>query len=543
MKRLLTVFAVGGVSLAAAVFLPNASAEPQKHGAASESRDCRTLSVRAPSGTAVENVTAVGHPAGTVDVPPVTPLPEDHIPDVPAFCDLTVTLTHPGQGDHAKVRVWLPLEGWNGRLQTVGGSAYAAGDYGSAMAVAVKNGYAAATTDAGVSTYIDTGWALDGAGQVNAALLENFAARSEHEAAVVAKEVIRGFYSTRASYAYFNGCSTGGRQGYMEAQRYPDDYDGILANAPAVSWEKFEVATLWPQVVMNQEGTYPSACEFGAFTKAAVTACDPLDGARDGLIEDPRDCGFDPRTLIGTKVVCNGTELTITAADASVVRKIWDGPRTDSGEELWSGTPIGADLSALAGVGPDANGEIKGWPFPVPAAWVATWVQKQPSLDISTITYSRFAELFQQSVAEYNKVIGTDDPDLSAFRKSGGKLLTWHGEADQYIPTQGTVRYREQVERTMGGTDKVDEFYRLFLAPGTAHCGLNKGDGTTDDLAALTAWVEQGKAPRTLPATLVNDAGQTVTRDLCGYPLVSRYKGTGDPADAASFRCAPASLD
>ncbi|MGY6025083.1 tannase/feruloyl esterase family alpha/beta hydrolase [Streptomyces spinosirectus] len=535
MRRLLTVLAAA-VPLAAAAYLPTASAQPQSTN--STAQQCRSVSVKAPAGTKVETVTAAAHAAGTFDVPPVTPLPEQHIPDVPAFCDLTVTLTHPGQGDHAKVRVWLPQSTWNGRLQTVGGQAYAAGDYGAGLAAAVKNGYAAATTDAGVSTYIDTNWALNSAGQVDTTLLKNFASRSEHEVAVVSKEVIDGFYGKPASYAYFNGCSTGGRQGYMEAQRHPDDYDGILANAPAINWDEFEVATLWPQVVMNNEKTYPTDCEFAAFTNAAVRACDTLDGVKDGLVDDPSRCDFDPRRLVGTEVACKGQELIITAADAAVVRKIWDGPRTASGQQLWSGVPIGADLSALAGITPpDADGNVAGAPFPVPAAWVTQWVAKNPSLDLSKITYSGFTRLFQQSEAAYDKVIGTDDPDLSAFRNSGGKLLTWHGQADQYIPTQGTVQYRQQVERKLGGAQRVDDFYRLFLAPSTPHCGLNQGHGTTDDLGALTAWVEHGKAPKTLPATLINADNEQVTRNLCSYPSISRYTGQGDPRTASSFRC------
>ncbi|MGW3496309.1 tannase/feruloyl esterase family alpha/beta hydrolase [Streptomyces sp. NPDC001020] len=536
MRRLLTVLAAG-VPLAAAVYLPTASADTG--GSTSAPRTCSTISVKAPAGTKVENVTSVSRPAGTVDVPAVFPLDAVHVPDVPAYCDVTVTLTHPGDGDHAKVKVWLP-QNWNGRLQTTGGSAFAAGDYGAGLAGAVKNGYAAATTDAGVGTYLDTSWGLNSKGQVDTALLKNFASRSEHEAAVVAKEVIGDFYGRAASYSYFNGCSTGGRQGYMEAQRHPDDYDGILANAPAINWDEFEVATLWPQVVMNEEKTYPTGCEFDAFNTAAVKACDALDGVEDGLVEDPNRCDFDPRKLIGTTLECDGKQVTVTAADAAVVRKIWDGPRTASGKKLWSGIPIGADLKFpnLAGTLPDADGNLKGVPFPVPASWVSTWLKKQPSFDVSTITYSQFTRLFKQSQAEYDKVIGTDDPDLSAFRKSGGKLLTWHGQLDQLIPTQGTVEYRKQVERRMGGAQRVNDFYRLFLAPGTAHCGL--GAGQTDDLGALRAWVEHGKAPRTLTATLTNSTGRQVTRDLCAYPLVSRYQGHGDPAAASSFRCAPA---
>jgi feruloyl esterase len=525
MRRLLTVLAAGVPLAAAAVYLPTASADTTGSSAsASAPSRCSTHSVKAPAGTRVESVTADHRAGGTVTG---TGVLGGTVHDVPSYCEVTVTLTHPGEGDHAKVRTWLPDKAsWTGRFQALGGAAFAAGDNNPGMATAVKQGYAASTTDGGVGDAIDSTWALNSEGQVNTSLLKNFAERSQHETAIVGKEVVDAVYGKAASYSYFNGCSTGGRQGYMEAQRHPDDYDGILADAPAVNWDEFEVATLWPQVVMNEEKTRPTDCEFNAFTQAAVKACDTLDGAKDGLVADASRCDYDPRRLIGTKVECEGEQETITAADAAVVRKIWDGPRTTSGKKLWYGVPIGADLPhGLAGA----------TQFSVPADWTAKWVAKQPSLDTSKLTYSQFAKLFKQSQAEYDKVIGTDDPDLSAFRKSGGKLLTYHGQSDQYIPTQGTVDYRERVERKLGGSHRVDDFYRLFLAPGTAHCGLK--DGKVDDLAALTEWVEHGKAPRTLTATLTNDSGQTLTRELCRYPLVSQYKGHGDPTAAGSFRC------
>lgn len=531
MRRLLTVLAAS-VPLAAAVYLPTASADTGS-SASSAPLACTAPSVKAPAGTKVEHVTVVNHPAGPVDEP--TPIGTTQHFDLPAYCNVTVTLTHPGDGDHAKMNIRLPLKNWNGRLQTIGGSAFAAGDPGAGLATALTKGYAAATTDAGVGGALDASWALNSKGRVDQALLKNFASRSEHETAVVAKEVIAGFYGKSTRYSYFTGCSTGGRQGYAEAQRYPDDYDGIAADAPAINWDEFEVATLWPQVVMNQEKTYPSACEFDAFNAAAVKACDTIDGAKDGLIGDPARCDYDPRRLIGTKLDCNGEQETVTAADAAVVRKIWDGPRTSWGKKLWAGVPVDGPLGYpyLAGTSKD-TGQVKGVPFPVPAAWVSNWIVKQPSFDVSTITYDQFTKLFKQSQVEYDKIIGTDDPDLSAFRRAGGKLLTYHGQADQLIPTQGTVDYRERVERKLGGTQRVDDFYRLFLAPGTQHCGLN---GQSAELDALTAWVEHGKAPQTLPATLTNASGQAVDRDLCKYPLVAHYKGHGDVADADSFRC------
>ncbi|MEV5571343.1 tannase/feruloyl esterase family alpha/beta hydrolase [Spirillospora sp. NPDC052269] len=534
-KRWLLAVAAAGVPLAGAAFLPtSASADATRAASSSPGFACSSVQLKAPAGTSVESVSAVSVPAGAYQVPGQPPLGGFPVPDVPARCDVTVTLTHPGDNDHAKVKVWLPQSGWNGRFQAVGGAAYAAGDYAD-LANAVKQGYAAATTDAGVGGGLDTSWALKG-GKLDTGLLKNFADRSQHEMALVGKQVVAGVYGRAASYAYWNGCSTGGRQGYMEAQRHPTDFDGVLANAPGVNWNQFEVATLWPQVVMNEEGAYPTPCEFDAFNKAAVKACDALDGAKDGLISDPARCAYDPRELIGAKLVCDGRDVTITAADARVVRRIWDGPRTRSGERLWYGLPIGADFRYLAASTTDpATGTVHGAPFFVPSTWVSTFVKKQPSFDTATLTYDGFTRVLQQARAEFDDVIGTRDADLTAFRDAGGKLLTWHGGNDQLIPTAGTVDYRERVDRRMGGTARVDGFYRLFLAPGADHCGL-KG-GNSDDLAALTAWVERGVAPDTLPATLTTATGQTVKRDLCRYPLVSRYTGKGDTASAESFRC------
>ncbi|MEW2347751.1 tannase/feruloyl esterase family alpha/beta hydrolase [Streptomyces sp. NPDC006684] len=530
MKRILAVLATV-LPLTAAVYLPPASAATPPGAAAPR---CAAPPLRAPAGTRVESVTAESVAAGDVVVPPIPPQDGYTVPGVPARCEVTVTLTHPGADDHARIQVWLPASGWNGRLQTVGGSAYAAGDYGGQLAAAVQGGYAAATTDAGVSTYTDVSWALTAKGAINRPLLENFASRSEHETAVLAKQVVSGAYGRPAAHAYFNGCSTGGRQGYMEAQRHPDDYDGIAAHAPAISWDAFEVATLWPQVVMAQSHTYPTKCEFDAFTAAAVTACDLTDGAKDGVIGDPAACDYDPRRLIGTRIDCDGVPTTITAADAAVVREIWDGPRSGRGTKLWYGTPVGADLSALAGV---EDGIAQ--PFPVPAAWVTTFVRKHPAEDATKLSYAEFEKAFRQSRAEFGGVIGTDDPDLSGFRRSGGKLLSWQGLADQYIPAAGTAAYRDRVEDRMGGAGRVDDFYRLFLAPGTDHCAGpgNTGAAPTDPLGALVDWVEHGKAPDTLPAAATRADGRTVTRDLCRYPRVSRYTGRGDVDEASSFRC------
>jgi hypothetical protein len=495
---------------------------------------CQGLTQPLVPGAVVQSITEVDQPAGTVQVPG-----GPAIPNVPARCEVTLYLTHPGASDHVRVAVWLPTSGWNGRFQGTGGGGYSAGVFELALAPAVQGGYAAASTDAGVSSDFTSpaSWALNPDGTVNTALLTDFAYRSEHDMAVAGKQIIASFYGRSAFYSYWNGCSTGGRQGLMEAQRYPADYNGIVADAPAINWDSFIPAEFWPQVVMNEARDHPTSCEFSAFTQAAVAACDRNDGTADGVIDQPGTCGFDPRSLIGTKVVCGGTTLTITATDAAVVRRIWQGPTTLDGRPLWYGLTKGASFDGLAGTTTATDGSTQGAPFPIADTWIRYFLKQQPSFDTSTITYAQFVGLFRQSQAEYNDIIGTDDPNLTAFKNAGGKMITWHGLADSLIFPQGTVNYVQRVQATMGGVRDVNAFYRVFLAPGVGHCGTGNGPVPTDPLAAVVNWVEKGKAPATLPAATTDSTGATVTRNLCPYPQVSRYIGHGDPRSAASYRC------
>jgi hypothetical protein len=231
------------------------------------------------------------------------------------FCDVKVILTHPRANDSVLVEVWLPLDGWNGRFQATGGGGYATGVFDIALGPAVASNYSAASTDGGHSVNpFDPGapWALKGNGQINWPLLTDFASRSLHDMAVVGKAVTANFYGRSAQYSYWNGCSTGGRQGLMEAQRFPEDFNGILANSPAINWPSFIVAEQWPQIVMDQEQVFPSQCELDFFTNASIAACDHLDGVVDGVIGDVANCSFDPCTLVGSKIDCNGTMASVT---------------------------------------------------------------------------------------------------------------------------------------------------------------------------------------------------------------------------------------
>lgn len=456
------------------------------------------------------------------------------------FCEVDVVLTHPGADDRVLVKVWLPLRDWNGRFQATGGAGYAAGTFDVTLGPAVKLGYAAASTDAGVSVNpLSPGaWALRQNGTVNMDALTNFAHRSVHDMGVVGKKITAQFYGKTARYSYWNGCSTGGRQAMAAAQRYPRIFDGILAGAPAINWATYVVAEQWPQVVMEEEGTFPSPCELKFFTSSAIEQCDELDGIKDGVITDPDSCNFDPYRLVGKQIKCDEGSVTISESTARVVQKILQGPVTSSGAPLWYGLNTGAPLDSLANTNV-TNGKRVGLPLFVNDNWIKYFLAKNPTYNTSNISYETFQALFDQSKAEYDDIIGTDNPDLSGFRNTGGKLIIWHGLADQLIFPKGTIDYRKRVERLMGSSSKVDEFFRLFLAPGVDHCGggTTVGAVPNDVLKALVTWVEDKKAPDTLPATLSNTPqGQKVERVLCPYPQVSKYIG-GDKSSAKSFRC------
>lgn len=458
------------------------------------------------------------------------------------ICEVNVVLSHTGAQDKVLVTVWLPLENWNGRFQATGGSAYAAGDFGAALGPAVQLGYSSASTDAGAGDSLNplspAGWALRPDGTVDWNALSNFAYRSVYDVGTVGKEVTEQFYGIKPRYSYWNGCSTGGRQAMVAAQRYPDLFDGILAGAPAINWATYVVAEQWPQVVMTEEGIFPSPCELKFFTDAAISQCDELDGIKDGVITNPDICHFDPYRLVGAKVTCDGKHITISEATAKVVVKILEGPFDSTGLSYWYGLNVGAPLDTLANT-TEVNGRRVGFPLFVSDDWIRYWLAQDPNYNTSNIDYATLGDLFVRSKAEYDDVIGTNNPDLSGFENTGGKLIVWQGLADQIIFPKGTINYRNRVERLMGGSAKVDEFFRLFLAPGVDHCagGTTVGAVPSDVLQALVTWVEDKKAPNTLAAVVTNSTtGTKMGRILCPYPQIAYYMG-GDKNSAKSFRC------
>ena len=434
----------------------------------------------------------------------------------PAICNVELLVP---QNIH--MRVSLPVGTWNGRFQGVGGGGFDGSVPDTESAA--KTGYAAAGSDSGhTADSSDASWAWSPTG-MNRSLINDFISRALHETTVKGKAVTQAFYGTSPTYSYWNGCSNGGREGLQEAQAQPRDYDGILAGAPAIQADRFLPAAMWPQVVMHELGDFVPSCKFDAVNKAVTAACDSRDGVTDGVIADPRTCRFNPTSLVGTVTPCG----TITAKDAAVVKKIWDGPRRPDGRRLWYGILPGASFDRLAAT---SNGD--GVPTPLASGWYTYWLAKDPSFDWHSLTMANFAHSFDRSRREWGPVVGTDDPDLNAFRAAGGKLLLWHGLADQLIPSQGTTSYYEQVTAAMGGRAKTDKFARLFTAPGVGHCRGGSGAAPADPLAALVKWVEHGKAPTTLRA-----ANGPMSRPLCLWPAVARYDGHGSTNDAANFRC------
>jgi hypothetical protein len=456
-----------------------------------------------------------------------------------SFCNVTVTHTHPGWNDTIHTQVWLPLERWNGRFQALGGGGYSVGFGATYLTYAVAMGFASASTDGGLpagngkdSIPTDLSWALSSDNNVNWLLLENYASKATNDMAMIGQQITKSYYKKAANYSYFAGCSGGGRQGLLMAQKYPVVFDGILAISPAINLQAFIPAGIWASLVMNEIGVYPSPCEIKAFTEEAVKACDRLDGVEDGIISYPDSCHIKASDFVGKKYTCNGVQNTFTASSAKVIQAVWFGSRSVS--EKYGGSGVNKDATIGSYYLPtecSADGRCRSGGSTLFDSWLKYLVAKDPTFSSTNMTRNEFFESLHASMVDYTSMLGTNDPDLSNFKANGGKMITWHGLADEVIPPNGTIAYYEEV---LKNDPNAHDFYRFFEAPGVAHCYGGLGPTPNGAMSQLIEWVENDDAPNILHAT---KGSNNTARDLCPFPLRQEFMG-GDPRNATSFTCA-----
>ena len=345
------------------------------------------------------------------------------------FCNITVTYTHQGQNDLITVETWLPQENWNERLQATAGGGWQAGRSTFSpyfMAGAIGEGYATTTSDAGLGSGDPYTWALASLGNVDLYALQNLAHKSLEDQAIIGKSLIRSFYGRDPAYSYWNGCSQGGRQGLMLAQRYPTAYDGIAASAPAIYWNDFVLSNFYPAFTMNQAQEYPLVCELEFLTEQAVKHCDPLDGVTDGIIAEPYSCDFDPFSMVNSTFNCSSPNRTISLSNgaALVANAAWTGARSSEGGFLWYGVNPDADISGLGFTEHDTNATANA--IKLQNYWINLILERRPDLNFTEITHSQYDHYFHQGQL-YSSMIDASDPELSYFNNAGGKMLTFHG--------------------------------------------------------------------------------------------------------------------
>lgn len=439
--------------------------------------------------------------------------------DLPAFCRVAATL-RPSADSDIRMEVWLPISGWNGKYQAVGNGGWAGSISYPAMGQALRRGYATSSTD--------TGHAGAGASFAlgHPEKLIDYAWRSEHEVAVKAKAIVAAFYGHAPKLSYWNGCSAGGKQALKEAQRFPGDFDGIIAGAPGNNWTGRAEGAIWvAQAAHRNAASYIPPEKYAVIHRAVLEACDALDGVRDGVLEDPRRCHFDPQVL-----ECQGAGGAdcLTAAQVETARRIYSGainPRT--GQQIYPGLEPGSEMGWGVLAGPQ--------PFAIANEHFKYVVFRNPGWDYRTLDFDRDIALTEKLD---NGLINATDPNLRAFFARGGKLIQYHGWNDWQIAPRNSVNYYQSALEEMGAASRVPESYRLFMAPGMGHCGGSDGPNTFDMLGALEQWVEKGEAPAQITASRLRDGKVDRTRPLCPYPQIARYKGGGSTDEARNFVCA-----
>ena len=454
-------------------------------------------------------------------VPPTAPgvsAPPTALVDLPAFCRVTLTLT-PSSDSDIKSEVWLPLAKWNGKFQQVGNGGWGGSIQYAALASALSRGYAVSSTDTGHVG--DTAQFALG----HPEKLIDFGYRAVHETAVQSKAIVTAAYATAPRLSYFVGCSGGGRQAFMEAQRYPQDFDGIVAGAPGYNRTDQSF-----QLVAASQATHRDAASFipreklAVLHRAALNACDQRDGLRDGLISDPMRCTFDPAVT-----ACSGADGPdcLTAPQVRAAKAIYApvvNPRT--GEEVFPGVEPGSEPRWTVNAGGAR-------PLGMSDDFFKYVVFADPGWDFRTLDVATHVERARKADGG---IVSATSPDIKQFVSRGGKFVIYHGWGDTNVPPRSSVNYYTRLVETLGASD-TDRSVRLFMAPGMGHCGGGEGPNVFDALTALEHWREDGKVPEEILASLQADGRVVRTRPLCPYPQIAQYKGSGSIDDASNFVC------
>jgi feruloyl esterase len=452
-------------------------------------------------------------------------------PGVPEFCQVS-GLIQP----EVRFEVSLPRS-WNGRLYMFGNGGYAGESLTSGARVqrrdaALAKGFAVVSTNTGHDASREPLASF----AVHAQKLSDYAYRAVHVSALAAKSLARLHYGTAPERSYFEGCSTGGRQGLIAAQRFPEDFDGIVVGAPVLDFS----GTMLHYLQVNQalRAAPGLGAKLAPLASAVYQKCDPVDGVTDGLIDDPRACRFDPAADLTSCTASAPSGSCFTADEVKVLQAVY-GDLTVDGVSRFPGFPVGAEVSASTPGGPRS-----GWD-----PWIVT-ADNRPSISQSFMdsffkymvtpgTEVDWKSIDVAKAVEMSRHVGTllnaTDTDLAPFRARGGKILMYYGWADPALNPMMGVRYFEAVTKTMGPS--TGEFFRLFMMPGVFHCAGGVGPDRADMLTTLARWVEEGAAPARIVASRLEAGKVARTRPLCPYPQVARYSGTGSLDDAANFTC------
>jgi feruloyl esterase len=477
--------------------------------------------------------------------------------DVPAHCEVR-GVSRPSLDSEIGIEVWLPLTGWNGKYRQNGNGGFAGTINRASLADPVRRGYVAAATDDGHDA-TKTPQGTFAVGHPEKVI--DFGYRAVHDTAEQAKAIAAAFYGTRPSRSYFVGCSNGGREALMEAQRFPEDFDGIIAGAPANDWSRLFTSFVWNERALTRDDAHRIPVEkLPAIQKTVLAACDASDGLKDGLVSNPLACRIDLSVLTckaGDSADC------LTSPQLETLQALSSGPTNPrTGEQIFPGlVPSGVEAAPanwqlwIWGAAPGRSAQSG---FGV--SYFRDLVFERPTWDVRSMDFDRDV---RSSDVKVGPVVDATNPDLRSFRARGGKLLQYHGWGDSAIVASSSIAYYEAVRSFMSvapdprsSSKEVDDFYRLFMVPGMSHCSGGVGavrfgneanppaasiaDPERDMFTALERWVERGVAPARLigsgPTPL--DAAKTMTRPLCPYPQQAQYKGSGATDDAANFVCA-----